>query len=154
MNHWGFDGRIHTGELVVGKQAVRPLMYVFGRAFAAHFPIRRMRPMAKYGGSDTAAMNADNTSAFNCRAVTGDPTRRSQHSFGNAVDINTRENPYVDRYGRVYPASGAAYLDRRRKAKGMIRTGDVITTAMHAVGWKWGGRWWAPDYQHFSANGR
>ncbi|MET8684623.1 M15 family metallopeptidase [Streptomyces sp. NPDC004732] len=154
MNHWGFDGRVHAGELVVRKQAVRPLLYVFGRAFDARFPIRRMRPMAAYGGSDTAAMKADNTSAFNCRAVTGDASRLSQHSYGDAVDINTLENPYVDRNGRVYPAAGAAFLDRRRTAKGMIKAGDVITTAMRRVGWQWGGRWRSPDYQHFSADGR
>lgn len=154
MNHWGFDGRVRSGELVVRKEAVRPLLYVFGRAFAARFPIRQMRVMAEFGGSDVAAMAADNTSAFNCRAVTGNPSRRSQHSYGDAVDINTLENPYVDTHGRVYPAAGARYLDRRRAAKGMIRPGDVITRAMHTVGWKWGGRWWAPDYQHFSANGR
>ncbi len=154
MNHWGFDGRVHAGELVVRKQAVRPLLHVFGRAFDARFPIRRMRPMAAFGGSDTAAMRADNTSAFNCRAVTGDASRLSQHSYGDAVDINTLENPYVDRNGRVYPAAGAAFLDRRRTAKGMIRSGDVITRAMRRVGWQWGGRWQPPDYQHFSANGR
>ncbi|MEV0097187.1 M15 family metallopeptidase [Streptomyces sp. NPDC050738] len=154
MNHWGFDGRVRTGELIVRKQSVQPLLYVFGRAFAAHFPIRQMRVMAEFGGSDVAAMAADNTSAFNCRAVTGNPSRLSQHSYGDAVDINTLENPYVDTRGRVYPAAGARYLDRRHAAKGMIRPGDAITRAMHAVGWKWGGRWWAPDYQHFSANGR
>ncbi|MEV7197017.1 M15 family metallopeptidase [Streptomyces sp. NPDC093510] len=154
MNHWGFDGRVHTGELVVRRQAVRPLLYVFGKAFAARFPIRQMRTMAEFGGSDVAAMKADNTSAFNCRRVTGDPSKVSQHSYGDAVDINTVENPYVDRNGRVYPASGAAHLDRRRTAQGMIRAGDAVTTAMRAVGWQWGGRWPAPDYQHFSANGR
>ncbi|MEU5894974.1 MULTISPECIES: M15 family metallopeptidase [Streptomyces] len=154
MNHWGFDGRVHAGELVVRERAVRPMLYVFGRAFDARFPVRRMRTMAAYGGSDVAAMKADNTSAFNCRAVTGDPSRLSQHSYGDAVDINTLENPYVDRNGRVYPAAGVAYLDRRRTSKGMIKNGDVITTAMREVGWQWGGRWPAPDYQHFSANGR
>ncbi|MFF3643520.1 M15 family metallopeptidase [Streptomyces sp. NPDC002564] len=154
MNHWGFDGRVHTGELVVRSEAVRPVLYVFGRAFAARFPIRRMETMATFGGSDEAAMKADNTSAFNCRAVTGDPSKVSQHSYGDAVDINTLENPYVDRNGRVHPSAGVAHLDRRRTAKGMIKPGDVITTAMRKVGWKWGGRWQAPDYQHFSANGR
>ena len=44
-------------------------------------------------GSDLAAMRADNTSAFNCRTVTGNPYRLSQHSYGNAIDINTVRNP-------------------------------------------------------------
>ncbi|MFC7303239.1 M15 family metallopeptidase [Streptomyces monticola] len=154
MNHWGFDGRVHTGELVVHERAVRPLLYVFGRAFDARFPIRRMRVMAEYGGSDPAAMAHDNTSAFNCRQVTGNPGSLSQHSYGDAVDINTVENPYVDVAGRVHPAAGTRYLRRDRPVKGMIRSGDVITSAMRRAGWKWGGRWANPDYQHFSANGR
>ncbi|WP_353946625.1 M15 family metallopeptidase [Streptomyces sp. HUAS MG91] len=154
MNHWGFDGKVHRGELIVSRRAVSPMLYVFGRAFAAKFPVRRMKVMAAYRGSDTAAMKQDNTSAFNCRAVTGSPGKRSQHSYGDAIDINTLENPYVDTAGRVYPPAGRRYLRRDRPVKGMIRRGDVITTAMRKVGWQWGGRWAHPDYQHFSANGR
>ncbi|MFD3580166.1 M15 family metallopeptidase [Streptomyces sp. NPDC058644] len=154
MNHWGFDGRIHAGELIVHERSVKPLLYVFRKAFAAKFPIRRMRVVAEFGGSDTAAMAADNTSAFNCRRVTGNPGRMSQHSYGNAIDINTVENPYVDVNGRVHPASAAKYLRRDRLVKGMIRPGDVVWTAMRRVGWQWGGRWANPDYQHFSANGK
>ncbi|WP_234392192.1 M15 family metallopeptidase [Streptomyces sp. WM6378] len=154
MNHWGFDGRVHPGELVVGEQAVAPLLYVFERAFEAHFPIRQMQVMAEFDGDDVAAMAADNTSAFNCRSVTGDPTQVSQHSYGDAVDINTLENPYVDVNDVVYPSAGAVFLDRNRHDKGMIHRGDAISTAMREIGWLWGGRWSPPDYQHFSANGR
>ncbi|MEV5978670.1 M15 family metallopeptidase [Streptomyces sp. NPDC052114] len=154
MNHWGFDGRPHQGELIVHEKAVRPLLYVFGRAFDARFPIRRMRVTAEYGGSDLKSMAADNTSAFNCRSVTGGTGNLSRHSYGDAIDINPVENPYVDQAGRVHPAAGRPYLRRDRGAKGMIRRGDVITTAMRRVGWPWGARWVHPDYQHFSANGR
>ncbi|WP_223279559.1 M15 family metallopeptidase [Streptomyces sp. SDr-06] len=154
LNHWGFDGQVHRGELVVRDRAVAPLLQVFERALQTQFPIRQMRVMAEFGGSDEAAMAADNTSAFNCRAVTGDPSEVSQHSYGDAVDINTLENPYVDVNDKVYPPAGAAFLDRSQQAKGMIHSGDVITTAMRGIGWQWGGRWNPPDYQHFSANGR
>ncbi|MGW6271489.1 M15 family metallopeptidase [Streptomyces sp. NPDC055060] len=154
MNHWGFDGRLHPGELIVHQGAVKPLLHVFRKAFAAKFPIRRMRVMAEFGGDDLKAMAADNTSAFNCRRVTGNPGRLSQHSYGNAIDINTVENPYVDVNGRVHPASATPYLRRDRRVKGMIRPGDAVSTAMRRIGWEWGGRWANPDYQHFSANGR
>ncbi|MCQ4211205.1 M15 family metallopeptidase [Streptomyces longispororuber] len=154
LTHWGFDHRVHRGELVVHERAVHDVVYVLGKAFAARFPIRRMRTMAAYGGSDPAAMADDNTSAFNCRAVTGNSGVRSQHSYGDALDVNTLENPYVDRRGRVHPAAGVRYLDRRRRAPGMLRAGDAVTTAMRRVGWAWGARWAHPDYQHFSANGR
>ncbi|MDG4862906.1 M15 family metallopeptidase, partial [Streptomyces sp. T-3] len=154
LNHWGFDGKIHTGELILRDRVVKDVLYVFWKAFGAKFPIRKMRVMATYGGNDPAAMADDNTSAFNCRGVTGNPGSLSQHSYGDAIDINTRENPYVDVNGRVYPASGAWYLNRSHRAPGMIHRGGVIEKAMRTIGWEWGGRWPNPDYQHFSANGR
>ncbi|MFD3696306.1 M15 family metallopeptidase [Streptomyces sp. NPDC058646] len=153
MNHWGFDGTVHRGELVVHERAVRPLLQVFGKMFEAKFPLRRMRPVAAYGGDDARSMADDNTSAFNCRQVTGDGARRSRHAYGDAVDIGPLENPYVDRRGTVRPPAGRAHLRRDRPVPGMIRQGDAVTRAFEEVGWHWGGRWSNPDYQHFSATG-
>lgn len=153
MNHWGFDGKVHRGELVVHERAVQPLLRVFGKAFEARFPIRRMRPAAAYGGDDARSMADDNTSAFNCRQVTGDPGRRSRHAYGDAVDVNPLENPYVDRGGTPHPAAGRPFLRRDRRAPGMIRPDDVVARAFEEVGWHWGGGWSPPDYQHFSATG-
>lgn len=153
MNHWGFDGRVHRGELIVHQDAVRPLLRVFGKAFDERFPIRRMRVMAEYGGDDAKAMAADNTSGYNCRRVTGDAGHLSRHSYGDAVDINPAENPYVDRSGQVHPPAAEQHLDRDRPVGGMIVPGDAVTEAMDDIGWRWGGRWSPPDYQHFSADG-
>ncbi|MFD0265277.1 M15 family metallopeptidase [Streptomyces sp. NPDC127106] len=152
MNHWGFDGKVHRGELVVHERVVRPLLYVFGEAFRARFPIRRIRPVSAYGGDDAKSMADDNTSAFNCRRVTGDASRLSRHAYGDAVDINPLENPYVDRSGTAHPPASRPYLRRDRAAPGMIGPG-VVTRAFEEVGWRWGGRWSNPDYQHFSATG-
>jgi hypothetical protein len=102
--------------------------------------------------SDIAAMKADNTSAFNCRPVTGNPYRVSQHSYGNAIDVNTVRNPYVVG-SRVYPGFARPYLNRSRVRTGMITRGGVLATKMRQLGWPWGARWSHPDYQHFSANG-
>lgn len=152
MNHYGFDGRVHPGVLVGSARAVSAYKRVFARALANRFPIRKMRPTASFGGSDVRAMKADNTSAFNCRHVTGNPYRISQHSYGNAIDINTKENPYVTS-SRVYPSSGRPFLRRSPARPGMIRRGDVIAGTMSRMGWLWGARWSNPDYQHFSSNG-
>ncbi len=103
-------------------------------------------------GSDLAAMRADNTSAFNCRPVTGNPYRVSQHSYGNAIDINTVRNPYVVG-SRVFPGFARTYLRRSNVRTGMITSGGVIATSMRRLGWPWGARWSHPDYQHFSSNG-
>ncbi|HET7856323.1 MAG TPA: M15 family metallopeptidase [Gaiellaceae bacterium] len=155
LSHWGFDGKVHTGTLVVNALAVGDLRRVFARLYKAHFPVRRMRSIDVYRASDTRSMAADNTSAFNCRfAVAPGPRRWSAHAYGQAIDVNPVENPYV-RGSRVSPPAGRAYLDRARVRPGMAVRGGVLVRAFAAVGWSWGGRWsGTPDYQHFSATGR
>jgi hypothetical protein len=150
----GFDGRAHTGELVVNAAVAGDVETVFRRLYAVRFPIRRVRPVSAYGGSDDRSMAADNTSAFNCRyAVAPGPKRWSVHAYGEAIDVNTVENPYVEG-GRVLPPAGRAYLDRSRYRRGMAVTRGVLVRAFASVGWQWGGRWAAsPDWQHFSRTG-
>lgn len=97
-----------------------------------------------FGADDDASMAADNTSAFNCRPITGGGGW-SLHSYGVAIDINPRENPYVSG-SLVLPPEGAAYLDRSAAVPGLIRAGDPVV----ARGFAWGGYWSDPiDYQHF-----
>ena len=154
LAYWGFDGRVHTGALIVNAKAVGSLTRVFSRLYAARFPIRRLRPIDAYGGSDERSLEADNTAAFNCRyAVASGPKRWSVHAYGLAVDVNPVENPYL-LGGRVHPRAGRAYLDRSRYRPGMAVSGGVLVRAFASAGWQWGGRWTgSPDYQHFSANG-
>jgi hypothetical protein len=154
LSFWGFDGRPHTGTLVVSANAVGDIVNVFARLYAARFPIRRMRPIDAYRGSDERSLAADNTSAFNCRyAIAPGPRRWSAHAYGQAIDVNPVENPYV-LGGTVRPRAGRAYLDRTNVRRGMAVRGGLLVRAFAAVGWQWGGRWsGSPDYQHFSATG-
>jgi hypothetical protein len=154
MSYWGFDGSAHMGEMVLNKRVVDDVLGVFRKMFDAKFPIRRMRLVDAYRGDDDRSMAADNTSAFNCRKVTGG-SDWSQHAYGWAIDINPVENPYISRSGRVSPPNGAKYADRSRRAKGMIHRGDVVYRAFRSIGWGWGGNWRSiKDYQHFSLTGR
>jgi hypothetical protein len=152
--YWGFDGRAHGGMLVVNADAVGNLVRVFSRLYAARFPIRRMRPIDAYRGRDEPSLEADNTSAFNCRYAVAPGARRwSAHAFGRAIDVNPVENPYVEG-GRVHPHSGRSYLNRGRVRPGMAVPRGLVVRAFASVGWSWGGRWsGSPDYQHFSATG-
>jgi hypothetical protein len=150
----GFDGTFHTGALVVNGTVANDVIAIFRRLYAARFPIRRMQPIDAYGGSDVRSMAADNTSAFNCRyAVAAGPKRWSVHAYGEAIDVNPVENPYLEG-GRVRPRAGARFLDRSNARSGMATANGLLVRAFRAVGWQWGGRWsGTPDYQHFSANG-
>jgi hypothetical protein len=154
VSYVGFDGRPHTGTLVVNRRVTRDVERIFARLYAARFPIHRMQPTAHYGGSDDRSMAADNTSAFNCRyAVAPGPKRWSVHAYGEAVDVNTVENPYLEA-GRVLPPAGASYTDRSRYRRGMAVAGGPLVRAFASVGWLWGGRWASsPDWQHFSKTG-
>jgi hypothetical protein len=152
VSYWGFDGRRRIGSMVVRSSAARDLLSVFRKLYAARFPMRRLRPVEAYKGSDDASMAADNTSGFNCRFVSG-TSAWSQHAFGLAIDINPVENPYVHG-GLVEPPAGRRYLDRSRRRPGMVVSGDVVVRAFASIGWRWGGYWRsAKDYQHFSKTG-
>jgi hypothetical protein len=154
VSYVGFDGHAHTGALVVNRRVVTDVERVFRRLYRARFPIHRMEPVASFGGSDTRSMAADNTSAFNCRyAVAPGPRRWSVHAYGEAIDVNTVENPYLEG-GRVLPPAGRRYTDRGRYRRGMAVPGGVLVRAFASVGWLWGGRWsGSPDWQHFSRTG-
>ena len=152
--HWGFDGRVHTGRLVVNRDVARPVLDVLRRLYAARFPIRRMVPVDVYRASDFRSIEADNTSAFNCRYVDG-TTRWSEHSYGRAIDLNPIENPYVTAAGTTSHPASRRYLRRAPYRAGMAVEGGVVVRAFEAAGWGWGGRWSGDrDYQHFSASGR
>jgi hypothetical protein len=137
----------------VNADAVDAVRRVFRTLAIVHFPIRRMRPVTAYGASDSRSVRHDNTSAFNCRyAVAAGPKHWSEHAYGEAIDLDPRENPYLEN-GPGSPGGGP-FADRNHVRRGMIVDGGQVVRAFEAVGWKWGGHWAAPDYQHFSVNGR
>lgn len=153
MSYWGFDGNAHGGTMVVNQSVTQAVLSVFARLYSERFPIRKMVPEDAFGGSDPKSMDADNTSGFNCRnAVAPGPPHWSAHAYGEAIDVNPVENPYLEG-GAVQPAAGAAFTDRTAHRPGMAFPGGELVSAFASAGWPWGGRWSAPDYQHFSANG-
>lgn len=152
LDYWGFGGRVRRGRLIVHEDQARRVKRVFSKIFYAHFRIRRMVLIDTYDGSDRRSMEANNTSAFNCRFVAG-TTTWSQHAYGRAIDINPIRNPYVAG-SHVSPEAGRRYADRSRHAMGMIHGGDAVVRAFADASWKWGGYWSYPkDYMHLSRNG-
>jgi len=61
------------------------------------------------------------------------------HAYGEAIDVNTVENPYIQS-GRVSPANAKAYADRTSVRPGMAVEGGALVQAFALVGWSWGGR--------------
>lgn len=151
-SYWDYTGVVKTGRLVVAASAADTFVKVLKTAFESHFPFERMDPASDFGGSDDASMAANNTSAFNCRAVTGGNSW-SQHSYGNAIDINPIQNPYV-KGNTVLPPAGSAYLQRDPSVPGLLVQDSPVVKEFLAAGWGWGGNWSSlKDYQHFSETG-
>jgi hypothetical protein len=155
MTYWGMDDKPHTnGRLVVNARYADELVTVFRKLYDMRFPIYRMEPVDRFKGSDFDSIEANNTSAFNCRRATGS-SNWSQHARGTAVDINPCENPYVSSSGHVAHKNCVKFKDRDRDDPGMIHAGDKVVQAFESIGWGWGGGWSGTrDYQHFSASGR
>ena len=159
VSHWGFDGRAHSGQLVVNKNAAVPLQRVFRRLYELRFPIRHLRLADAYGPSRSQPADGDISGSFECRQAVPSPCSGgtgtgswSEHAYGEAVDLNPVENPYVG-CGRTRERSSLPYLDRSRLRAGMVT--PAVVQAFHSIGWGWGGAWSGStkDYMHFSATG-
>jgi hypothetical protein len=139
VDHATFDGGVGQGELIVAAALADRAVALFRRLWALGFPLRQLRLVDDFGASDDASMAADNSSAFNFRMVAGTQLL-SQHALGRAIDLNPVENPWR-LPGRVVPAAGLAYVDRRDVRPGMIVRPGPVVAAFDELGWAWGGDW-------------
>lgn len=148
LSYHGFDGEVHTGEMVCNRIIADDLVAIFKELYDSLYQIRSIRLIDDFDGSDEKSMAADNSSCFNFREATGQ-SRLSAHAVGMAVDVNPLENPYV-KGDKVLPAEGAAYADRSAALPHMISRNDLCYKLFRARGFSWGGAWQScKDWQHF-----
>jgi hypothetical protein len=159
VSYWGFDGRTHTGKIVVNADAIAPLSKVFRRLYALRFPIHHMRFADTYGARRGRPADGDVTASFECRQASASPCTGkaltghwSMHAYGLALDLNPVENPYVG-CGMTRDKTALRFVDRSRLRRGMVT--PAVVDAFRSAGWAWGGAWSGDtkDYMHFSANG-
>jgi hypothetical protein len=159
VRHWGFDGSVHTGRLVVNERAAVPLRGVFRKLCELRFPIRHLQLDDAYGPKTARPADGDVSDSFECRQAAPSPCpggsgtgHWSNHAYGLAVDLNPVENPYVG-CGATRDRAGRRYLDRTRLRPGMVT--PAVVKAFASIGWGWGGAWTGStkDYMHFSFNG-
>ena len=150
VEHVGFDGQTHRGELVVHEDLVPQVIAIFEQLYRLGYPIEKIRTLDHYpAADDELSMEDNNTSGFNCRGIPGS-NRWSQHAYGRAIDLNPLVNPCVFARGEFQPHNAAAYLDRNRTDPGLLHAADPAAHAFTDLGWRWGGYWKGPtDYQHF-----
>lgn len=153
VKYLGFDGRTHMGVLQVNKIIADEVVLIFDELYDIKYPIKQIAPIDRYKGSDYDSIEADNTSAFNCRFATGNK-RYSMHAYGKAIDINPIENPYVFSNGRTSHKASIRFLDRSQQAnspesKAILTSDSSAVKIFKKYGWRWGGDWATKDYQHF-----
>lgn len=150
VKHFNYEGQEKSGRIVCHKEIATDLVLIFQELYLARYPIERIEPIDDYNGSDVRSMEANNSSAFNYRRVAGSK-RLSAHSFGRAVDINPRYNPFVGRNGQtVSPPSSRKYTARNKKFRYKIQANDLCVRLFKKYGFRWGGDWrTVKDYQHF-----
>ena len=151
--HCDADGNAIVGELVCAKSIADDLLSIFETLFQAGYPIEKMRLVDDYDGDDEASMRDNNTSCFNQRSITAGG-RISRHSYGLAVDINPKYNPYCKMKASglmvVKPEGSKEYLDRTTPSPYQIVKGDLCYRLFKKHGFYWGGDWArSKDYQHF-----
>ena len=151
VNYWDYHGYRRRGEIVASTSAASAMGAALVEMYRRELPIRAMYRVDRFGwsgrsrgGDDYASMASGNTSAFNCRDVTGRPGRRSPHSWGGSLDLNTWENPYRSARGIVpntwwQPRSHPLVAWRSRSHA------VVKVMARHGLRWTYGNG----DTQHF-----
>ena len=151
VSHWGIDGQVYTGELIVHRVVVQDIIDIFNELFEAGYPVEKMRLVDVYQAVDEDSAADNNSYSFCSRAITGKPGTFSKHSYGLAIDLNPLFNPY-HKGDIIIPRSGARYLDRTLINPATLSPTSPCYQAFIKRGWVWGGDWGARgyhDYHHF-----
>ena len=154
VKHYGFDGKIHVGELVINSKIHYAVEQVFSGLLELKYPIEKIKLIDEYDANDDSSMKDNNTSAFCYRTIAG-RTTLSKHALGLAIDINPLYNPCItyNKDGsikKVEPEEGRPYIERDASDPRRITKDSAIYKLFTENGFIWGGDWNSlKDYQHF-----
>lgn len=146
--YYDFNYNKKDGEIVVLDIASQYVINIFKELFSIKFPIFTISPINEFDGDDQASMEANNSSGFNYRKILGESSL-SIHSYGLAIDINPKQNPYI-KDGKIMPTTSEEYISRSNYKKGMISLEIASIFAKNGFS-IWGGNWNKSykDYHHF-----
>lgn len=148
LDYVDFKGELQRGYLVVNVDTAETTARIFTRLYDQGFPIRRMRGVEHYDGDTLKSLQADNTSAYNCRRPDqiNAPVLESPHANGRAIDVNPRRNPWMDL--RCDCWSPGPKHAKRTPGPGKVLNGDPVWQTFIDEGWIWQNIDVA-DYMHF-----
>jgi hypothetical protein len=147
VNYWGYDGKIHKGQIFCNLFISNELKKIFNELFHLKFPIYSVKPISDFNFNDNISMESNNTTCFDFRQKTL-KNGFSKHAYGLAIDLNPRQNPFVTLY-KTFPLNYNS-----KDQKGRIRLQDEmglkVIHIFRKYGWQWGGNWNNnKDYMHF-----
>lgn len=150
----GFDGDIHQGQIVVAAKVAAEVAAFFRRALETKFPIERVIPVSappyRWDGKKVLADNL--TSGFDYRNVHA-TDKQSKHSFGLALDVNPRQNPYIRYKDGIETLHVPEGVQWNPDTPGTLTADNPLVKLMVGFGWQWGGSWTKAsgriDYMHF-----
>ena len=87
IKHWDFKGTSKIGELIVHVDVAKGVTEIFEALYTISYPVRQMKLVSAFKGNDWQSIEADNTSALNCRPVTGNKKKWSNHAYGKNVGV-------------------------------------------------------------------
>ena len=151
ISYWGFDDKVHVGEMIVNKKVADEVIDIFKELYDAKYKIEKIKLIDEYNADDEKSMEDNNSSAF-CYRKIANSSNLSNHAKGLAIDINPLYNPYIVG-NSISPENAKKYADRSKSDSRYIKKGDVVYNAFIKRGWTWGGSWSnKKDYQHFEKN--
>jgi hypothetical protein len=71
LKYFDFEGETREGEMIVHKTVASEVVNIFNELYTINYPIHKMKLVSTYKANDWQSIEADNTSAFNCRNATG-----------------------------------------------------------------------------------
>jgi hypothetical protein len=153
-----FAGSIREGKLICLDVVSSNVINIFKNLLEAGFAINSVKLLSEFGYDDDKSMNANNSSCFNNRFISG-TNRLSLHAYGLALDINPEQNPMLclasaeENYinAKIYPSSGKDFMNRMLLKQGMVES--FVENFFNNGFDVWGGLWQSPiDYHHFEVN--
>lgn len=156
VQYYDFNNTIQSGEIICNVAIVQDLVEIFYELYLNEYPIESIHLIDDYNADDELSMEANNTSCFNYRTVSGKKAL-SKHALGLAIDINPFYNPYVVHTSSngisITPVGSEAYADRGMDFPHKITQDDLCYKLFISHGFTWGGNWKScKDYQHFEKN--
>lgn len=143
--YYGFDHKIHRGQLLMDYRLADDAHSIFASMLDARFPLYGAVPIdhSSHTWDDYENLPEGNTYSFHYRKIVF-KNELSYHAYGQAIDINPVLNPFR-KWGRTFPPNGTYNPEEA----GTLFEGHTVVQSFRRQGWKWGGDWRRRDYQHF-----